>query len=290
MLYPRRIVLWTVVGLLFVLSTTWSCSSTTHGADHLRADRYALDARLLDALVALRRTGRTLRAAATGLVTGSLVLTRATWYLFPIPCLSWSRRSPRRGGRAVPRRAGADRGPPGRLGAQELRGLRLSALPATSAWGGLHALAGLRSAGLLGEFEAFRNANGLVPTGAARGPDPLFKRSNAGSDSTTPWRRGPTRPTRRARGPDRGPRAGRRRPPGRRRAGGSRFPGAAGALVADDAQHDASLRLRASSSSSVSRPRCCPPSRCAVSRTPPATSALVLSSSSGVVPSPRSAR
>ena len=163
MLYPRRIVVWTVAGLLFVLSTDLvvleynSMGQSFYGPLGMLATLL-----VLDALVSLRRTGRLGWAVCAGAATGILLLTRATWYLFPIVTLALvAILAPTRRRRAV-------------LaclvpivicqGSWALKNYVIYGYlsPATSSWGGLNALAGLRTAGLLGEFEAFRNANGLV--------------------------------------------------------------------------------------------------------------------------------
>jgi hypothetical protein len=111
---------------------------------------------LLDALVGLRRTGRARLAAAAGLATGLFVLTRATWYLFPVPCLLLvAVLAPARRVRAVL----ACLAPILVLqGGWAVKNYAVYGVlsPATSAWGGLHARAGLRSAGFEKEFDAFR--------------------------------------------------------------------------------------------------------------------------------------
>jgi hypothetical protein len=87
-LYPRRPVLWTAVGLLFVLNTDLvvleynSMGQTIYGPLGM-----LLVLLMVDRLVALRRAGRPIDAAMAGLAAGLLVLARASWSLFPPICV-----------------------------------------------------------------------------------------------------------------------------------------------------------------------------------------------------------
>jgi hypothetical protein len=88
MLYPRRSVLWAIVGLFFVLNTDLvvleynSMGQTIYGPLGM-----CFVLLTVDRLVAVRRDGRTIDAAMAGIAVGLLVLARATWFLFPPVCL-----------------------------------------------------------------------------------------------------------------------------------------------------------------------------------------------------------
>src|SRR5262249_54004111 len=88
MLYPGRAVLWTAIGLLFVLNTDLvvleynSMGQTMYGPLTT-----LLLLALLDRLLAVRLGGRVRDAAVVGLSMGLLVLTRGTWAYFPGLCL-----------------------------------------------------------------------------------------------------------------------------------------------------------------------------------------------------------
>jgi hypothetical protein len=87
-LYPGRAVLWTAIGLLFVLNTDLvvleynSMGQTLYGPLAM-----LLLLVMLDRLLLFRLGGRARDAAAVGLAMGVLVLTRATWSYFPVVCI-----------------------------------------------------------------------------------------------------------------------------------------------------------------------------------------------------------
>jgi hypothetical protein len=158
-LYPRRVVLWTVIGLLFVLNTDLVVLEYNNMGQVMYEPLNMLAALvILDALVGLRRTGRLRYAVAASVTTGLLVLARATWYLFPLLCLLLvAALAPARRMRAVL----ACLVPILVLqGSWAVKNYAVYGVlsPATSAWGGLHALAGLRNAGFEKEFEDSRQA------------------------------------------------------------------------------------------------------------------------------------
>ncbi len=153
MLYPGRTLLWIVVGLLFAISTDLVVLEYNNLGQIIYEPLSMLATLgILAALLALRRDGRFRWAAAAGVATGLLVLTRATWFLFPLPCLVFvALFAPARRVHAV----AACLVPILLLhGGWALKNYDLYGIlsPATSAWGGLHALAGLRAAGLGDEF------------------------------------------------------------------------------------------------------------------------------------------
>lgn len=160
MLYPRRPVLWTLIGLAFVINTDlvvleyYSLGQTIYEPVTM-----FLALLLLDLLVGLRRTGRLRCAAIAGVVMGLLTLTRQTWSFFPpvylvlAALLAPARRGSAvlaclfpilllQGGWAVKNR---------------LVWGYLS--PVTSSWGGLSAINGLRNAGLANDFDTFRRTH-----------------------------------------------------------------------------------------------------------------------------------
>ncbi len=156
-LYPRRVVLWTALGLVFVLSTDLVVLEYNNMGQLFYEPLSMLGTLvLLDALVCLRRSGRLRCAAAAGMATALLVVTRETWYLFPVACLVLV---------AVLAPAGRMRAVLACLipilvlqGGWAIKNYAIYGVlsPATSAWGGLHALTGLRNAGMGQEFEDAR--------------------------------------------------------------------------------------------------------------------------------------
>jgi hypothetical protein len=181
LLYPRRIVLWTVLGLLFVVNTDLVVLEY-HNMGQLAYEPLSMLGVLtiLDALVYLRCSGRLRGAVVAGVALGLLVLTRATWYLFPIPCLLLVAMLAPRGRIAavlaclVPIVA--------LQGGWAIKNFAIYGVlsPATSTWGGLHALAGLRAAGFGEEFKSFRQewraaAQG-GPSAASRSPQEIAAR------------------------------------------------------------------------------------------------------------------
>jgi len=177
-LYPRRVVLWTALGLVFVLSTDLVVLEYNNMGQLFYEPLSMLGTLVLvDALVCLRRSGRLRCAVAAGMATGVLVMTRATWYLFPVACLVLvAMLAPARRMRAVL----ACLVPILVLqGGWAIKNYAIYGVlsPATSAWGGLHALAGLRSAGLGQEFDdARREWQAAEPAPAPDSPQKVWDR------------------------------------------------------------------------------------------------------------------
>lgn len=155
-LYPGRPVLWTIVGLVFVLNTDLvvleynSFGQTLYGPLAM-----LLVLIIVDRLVALRDTGRLGCAVAAGAATGLLALTRATWSFFALPAMLLAGVLGR--GR---RAAGALAFAAPILVLQGGWALKNQIVygvfsPATSTWGGMHAIAGLNAAGLHDKFTRF---------------------------------------------------------------------------------------------------------------------------------------
>jgi hypothetical protein len=88
MFYPGRTILWTSVGILFVLNTDLvvleynSSGQTIYGPLTM-----LLLLVVLDRLLALRRTARMRDALTVGIAMGLLALTRPTWSLFSAVCI-----------------------------------------------------------------------------------------------------------------------------------------------------------------------------------------------------------
>src|SRR5262249_2148619 len=180
MLYPGRAVLWTAIGLLFVLNTDLvvleynSMGQTMYGPITT-----LLLLALLDRLLAVRLGGRVADAGAVGLVMGLLVLTRGPWSYFPVICLL-----------LVASFAPAPRWPAvlacllpiallqGGWAVKNWRVYGVFSLTTTT-WGGLHARVGMRNGGLWDEFERYQREHVTLERGyppwkvaAARG-DPF---------------------------------------------------------------------------------------------------------------------
>ena len=155
-LYPRRVVLWTAIGLLFVLDTDLvvleynSLGQTIYGP---LAMLFLLV--LVDRLTVLRQANRLRDAAAAGVAMGLLVLTRSPWSLFPLPCLLLVAALARaRKARAVV----ACLVPIVVLqGGWALKNYAVYGVlsPMTSSWSGLYATVGLQTAGFDGEYRTF---------------------------------------------------------------------------------------------------------------------------------------
>jgi len=174
-LYPRRVVLWTGLGLLFVLNTDLVVLEYNNMGQIVYGPLSMLAVLvILDALVCLRRSGRLRGAVVAGVALGLLVLTRASWYLFPIPCLLLvATLAPARRVAAVV----ACLVPLLLLqGGWAIKNYAVYGVlsPVTSTWGGLHAFAGLRSAGLGPEFDAVRLDRRVAAQGAPR-PGPSLE-------------------------------------------------------------------------------------------------------------------
>ena len=157
LLYPGRALLWTAIGLLFLLNTDLvvleynSMGQTLYGPLAM-----LLLLVILDRLLVLRLAGRLRDAAAVGLAMGSLVLTRATWAYFSVVCLLLvAAFAPRLRGRAV----GACLLPIALLqGGWAVKNWQVwgtfSLTPTT--WGGMHAMVGLKNGGIWNEFESYQ--------------------------------------------------------------------------------------------------------------------------------------
>jgi hypothetical protein len=102
-LYPGRVVLWTVFGVLFVLNADLVVLEyNSLGQTLYEAVTMLLVLATVDLLVGFRRDGRSWQATAAGIATGLLALTRATWCLFALPGLALvAVLAPLRRGRAV---------------------------------------------------------------------------------------------------------------------------------------------------------------------------------------------
>jgi hypothetical protein len=155
-LYPRWTVLWTAIGLVFVLNTDLVVLEYTSMGQLIYGPlAMLLSLVVVDRLAALRRTGRAREAAATGVATGLLALSRATWSYFALPCLGLV------AALAGPRRARAVLAcllPIVVLqGGWALKNWAVYGVfsPATSALGGMHATTGLRFAGFGVDFGVF---------------------------------------------------------------------------------------------------------------------------------------
>src|SRR5262245_7540425 len=159
LLYPGRAVLWTAIGLLFVLNTDLvvleynSMGQTLYGPLAM-----LLLPCLFDRLLLCRLCRRMRDAAAVGLAMGLLVLTRATWSYLPVVCiLLVAVFTPARRGRG--------------------RAVLACVLPivllqggwavknwmvyggfslTTTTWGGMHARAGMNHAGVSDEFARYQ--------------------------------------------------------------------------------------------------------------------------------------
>ena len=155
-LYPGRTVLWTAVGLLFLLNTDLvvleynSLGQTLYGPLAM-----LLLLVMLDRLLALRMGGRQRDAAAVGLAMGLLVLTRGTWSYFSIVCiLLVTAFAPARRGRA----AVACLLPIVLLqGGWAVKNWMVYGAFSliTTTWGGMHATAGMAHAGVWDEFQRY---------------------------------------------------------------------------------------------------------------------------------------
>ena len=156
LLYPGRAVLWTAIGLLFLLNTDLvvleynSMGQTLYGPLAM-----LLLLVMLDRLLLFRLGGRVRDAAAVGLAMGLLVLTRATWSYFSVVCvLLVAAFAPARRGRAalvcllpiVLLQGGWAVKNWMVYGAFSLT---------TTTWGGMHARAGMSHGGVWDEFTRY---------------------------------------------------------------------------------------------------------------------------------------
>ena len=157
LLYPGRAVLWTAIGLLFVINTDLvvleynSMGQTMYGPITT-----LLLLAILDRLLALRLDGRVRHAAAVGLAMGLLVLTRGTWSFFSVICLLLvAMFAPERRWHAVL----ACLLPIALLqGGWAVKNWRIYGVFSltTTTWGGLHTNVGMLNGGLSDEFKRFR--------------------------------------------------------------------------------------------------------------------------------------
>src|SRR5262249_3219570 len=132
---------------------------------------------IVDLLVGLRRTGRLWHAAAIGVAVSLLALTRATWSFFPLPCLvlilvlTPERRL----------RAALVCSLPMLLlhGGWSVKNWaiygRLS--PATSTWGGLHAIVGIQNAGFARQLSDFARQQTTAANGYADWEECIARRT-----------------------------------------------------------------------------------------------------------------
>ena len=166
-LYPGRVVLWVAIGLLFVLN------------DDLIVLEYASMGQLIygplamlfslvvvDRLAVLRSTGEMRAAFASGIATGLLVLSRATWSYFAVPCLTLVALL---AGRRWPRAVLACLLPIVVLqGGWSFKNWALYGVlsPATSSWGGMHAIIGLNYAGFRQDYLRFFRDEATAENGA----------------------------------------------------------------------------------------------------------------------------
>jgi hypothetical protein len=156
-LYPGRPVLWTGIGLLFVLNTDLvvleynSMGQTIYGPLAM-----LLLLVIVDRLLALHRSGRIREALAVGVAMGLLVLTRATWCFFSVGCLGLvGALAPARRGRAVLACLLPIVLLQGGWAVKNWAVFGVFSLTTTT-WGGLHARVGLSNSGLGDEFARFQ--------------------------------------------------------------------------------------------------------------------------------------
>jgi len=166
-LYPRRVVLWVVIGVIFVLNNDLVVLEYTSMGQLIYGPLAMLFALVVvDRLAALRRGGRPRDAAAAGVATGLLALSRATWGYFALPCLALvaGLAGPRRGRALV-----ACLVPIVVLqGGWALKNWVLYGVlsPSTSAWGGFHAVTGLNFAGFRDDYLRFFEQETTIESGA----------------------------------------------------------------------------------------------------------------------------
>jgi hypothetical protein len=195
MLYPGRALLWTAIGLLFLLNTDLvvleynSMGQTLYGPLAM-----LLLLVILDRLLALRLAGRVRDAAAVGVAMGLLVLTRATWSFFPVVCLLLvAAFAPERRWRAVAACALPIALLQGGWAVKNWKVYGVFSLTTTT-WGGLHARAGMTHAGVWDEFARYEREHVTLERGypawrvAAALGDPLamfaFPREISERDAT----------------------------------------------------------------------------------------------------------
>ncbi len=166
-LYQGRVVLWIAIGVMFALNNDLVVLEYTSMGQLIYGPLAMLFALVVvDRLAALWRSGRPREAAAAGIATGLLALSRATWGYFALPCLA-----------LVAALAG-----PRRLrvvvaclipivvlqGGWALKNWALYGVlsPSTSAWGGFHAVTGLNFAGFRGDYLRFFEDQATAENGA----------------------------------------------------------------------------------------------------------------------------
>src|SRR5262249_36336911 len=166
--YPGRVVLWVAIGLLFLFNTDLVVAE--YGAlGHLVYEPLTMLLVLVvvDVLVGLRRTGRPWYAGAAGVAAALLALTRPAWSFFALPCLAlvFALAPVRR------TRAAALCVLPILLlhgGWSVKNWVVFGALsPATSTWGGMHAVVGIQAAGFRKELVDFTRQTVTASNGYA---------------------------------------------------------------------------------------------------------------------------
>src|SRR5262245_28207993 len=155
-LYPRRVVLWTAIGLLFVLSTDLVVLEYTSMGQLIYGPlAMLLTLVVVDRLAALRSTGWPREAAAAGAAAGLLALSHATWSYFGLPCVVLA---------AVLARRQRMRAVLACLmailvlqGGWALKNWAVYGVlsPATSSWGGMHTVNGFTTAGFTADYFRF---------------------------------------------------------------------------------------------------------------------------------------
>jgi hypothetical protein len=166
-LYPRRVWLWTAIALLFVLNDDLVVLEYTSMGQLIHSPLAMLFSLVVvDRLAAFWRTGALRHAFAAGVATGLLALSRATWSYFGVPCLVLVAVL---AGRRWPRAVLACLLPIIALqGSWSFKNWVLYGVfsPATSSWGGMHAVAGLSLAGLRDDYLKFFTDEAAAEKGA----------------------------------------------------------------------------------------------------------------------------
>src|SRR5262249_15409683 len=152
----RRVWLWTAIGLLFVLNDDLMVLEYTAMGQLIYGPlAMLLSLVVVDRLAVFRRTGKPRYAFAAGVATGLVALSRATWSYFAVPCLLLVAVL---AGRRWPRAVLACLLPIVVLqGGWSFKNWVLYGVfsPATSSWGGMHAITGLNYAGFGKDYLKF---------------------------------------------------------------------------------------------------------------------------------------
>jgi len=156
MLYPGRTILWTSVGILFVLNTDLVVLEYNSSGQTIYGPLTMLMLLVLvDRLLALRRSAGMWDALAIGVTMGLLVLTRPSWSFFSVVCLMLvGAIAPSHRGRAV---LGCLLPIAFLQGGWALKNWLVFGLFSltTTTWGGMQARVGLTHSGLSDEFARF---------------------------------------------------------------------------------------------------------------------------------------